>query len=369
MFVFLGLLKYLTWRLFYLWTSDEQPDWYTIMEEILELKSDDHTASNNEKRSSSRQSTNSTNSSNGSTLLTESQKASFKSKYDSLVREKMWEIEEGVYVEEKMYEYGLTVPYEQFHPIKQFDLDFSKRMILDIVSSYRWGNIYRTAVAGGERDFIMLIWRAIDMCFQNLRVDALRSDQQSLAGSARYNENRVGDDGRIKPKVQGYKPDLILKKEQLEYGASENGGADEAGIGAKEVTEKYIKLPKTLKDMALRLAADLNNEEKKIRKLQIVGIINTHLRMNSMILDMPAGYVCRITPLVEQKIGATLGEQMYKTYIPFLKQVIMLKMMVKNTIDVVTAAVDDDEDSDTEQNRIGYLPFVKRKKTITIHHG
>ena len=75
--------------------------------------------------------------------------------------------------------------------------------------------------------------------------------------------------------VQGYKPGMILKKERLEYGASENGGANEAGVGSKEVTEKFIKLPKTLKDMALRLAADLDNEEKKIRKLQVVGIINT----------------------------------------------------------------------------------------------
>ena len=85
----------------------------------------------------------------------------------------------------------------------------------------------------------------------------------------------MGDDGHIKPKVAACKPDLILKKERLEYGASENGGPDEVGIGSKELTEKYIKLPKTLKDMALRLAADLDNEEKKIRKLQIIGIINT----------------------------------------------------------------------------------------------
>ena len=50
------------------------------------------------------------------------------------------------------------------------------------------------------------------------------------------------------------------------------------------------------------------------------------LRMNSMVLDMPAGYVCRITPLVEQKVGATLGEIFYKTYLPFLEQVIRLKV-------------------------------------------
>ncbi|KAI7847028.1 hypothetical protein BDC45DRAFT_36832 [Circinella umbellata] len=149
-----------------------------------------------------------------------------------------------------------------FHPVKQFDLDFSKRMIWDIVSSYRWGHVYRTAVSGGERDLIMLIWRAIDMYFQNLQVDALRSDQQTLAGSARCNENRLYDDGHIKPKVSACKPDLILKKEQMEYGASENRGADEAGIGSKELIEKFIKLPKTLKDMALRLLADLDNEKE-----------------------------------------------------------------------------------------------------------
>ena len=51
--------------------------------------------------------------------------------------------------------------------------------------------------------------------------------------------------------------------------------ADEAGVGSKEITKTYIKLPKTLKDMALRLATDLDNEDKRIRKLQVVGIINT----------------------------------------------------------------------------------------------
>ncbi|KAI7857608.1 hypothetical protein BDC45DRAFT_532449 [Circinella umbellata] len=422
--------------------SNEQPDWCHIVEKILKLKFNDRTTSKNEKacsndrttisidknRSSSRPSS---GTSNGSTFLTEFQKASFEAKYENMAQEKMWEVEEGVFVEKKMYEYGITLPYEHgvhsfilnvadpcwekvftesqlkkikmhnlkplpplqqelkdffksfknltdvdqiwevaekahFHPVKQFDLDFSKRMILDIVSSYRWGHVYRTAVSGGERDLIMLIWRAIDMCFQNLQVDALRSDQQTLAGSAGCNENRLCDDGHIKPKVSACKPDLILKKEQMEYGASENGGADEAGIGSKELIEKYIKLPKKLKDMALRLAADLDNEEKKIRKLQIIGILNTHLRMSSVVLDMPAGYVCRITPLVEQKVGATLEESFYKNYLRFLEQIIRLKSIVKDSIDVVTGANDDDDDDSDTEDLTGYLPLINSKTKIII---
>ncbi|KAI9495886.1 hypothetical protein BDB00DRAFT_197414 [Zychaea mexicana] len=139
----------------------------------------------------------------------------------------------------------------RFHPIAKFDLDWSRRSILDILSSYRWGSVQRAAVSGGECDLIILIWRTVDMCFQNLKVDSLRSDQQSAAGSARCNEGRVGADGSIKGKAQACKPDMILKKDQLEYGASEHGYADEAGVGAKEIEEKFLKLPKTLKDMAL----------------------------------------------------------------------------------------------------------------------
>ena len=90
----------------------------------------------------------------------------------------------------------------------------------------------------------------------------------------------MGSDGGIRRKVQAYKPDLILKKEHLEYGASENGYGDEVGVGSKEICEKYLKLPKTLKDMALLLTTDMSNEEKKIRNIQVIGIINTCKRLS-----------------------------------------------------------------------------------------
>ncbi|KAG2227172.1 hypothetical protein INT45_003902 [Circinella minor] len=180
-----------------------------------------------------------------------------------------------------------------FHPVKQFDLDFSKRMILDIASSYKWGHVYRIAVSGGERDLIMLIWRAIDMCFQNLQVDALSTNI--------FLKNYL--EAINKPSLAP--PDATKIEEQLEYGASENGGADEAGIGSKELIEKYIKLPKTLKDMALRLAADLDNEEKK-------------------------------------------------------------SSIVKDSIDVVTGANDDDDDDSDTEDLTGYLPLINSKNKIII---
>ncbi|KAG2228361.1 hypothetical protein INT45_011153 [Circinella minor] len=143
-----------------------------------------------------------------------------------------------------------------FDPIAEFDLDWSKRSILDILSSYRWGHVFRASVSGDERDFIMLVWRSMDISVLWIKRVLIfnRNDQQSAAGSTRCNENGVADD-------------------DSNIGAGENGYADEAGVGTKEIAEKMLKLPKTLKDMALRLASAVDNEEKKIRKIQVVGVI------------------------------------------------------------------------------------------------
>ncbi|KAI7847299.1 hypothetical protein BDC45DRAFT_358386 [Circinella umbellata] len=90
--------------------------------------------------------------------------------------------------------------------------------------------------------------------------------------------------------IVGVKPDLIISKNMLEYGAAEHGYEDEAGVGTKELTERYLKLPKTLKDMMLKIGQYLDNDRKAL---------HTHLRMVGLIMDAPCGYVCRIRELKE----------------------------------------------------------------------
>ena len=103
-----------------------------------------------------------------------------------------------------------------------------------------------------------------------------RSDQQAYASSARHNEHRsTSIDGSVMRKIVGAKPDLIISKNMLEYGASEHGYEDEAGVGMKELTERYLKLPKTLKDMMLKIGQYIDNDRKALRSLRIIGFSHT----------------------------------------------------------------------------------------------
>ncbi|KAG2219259.1 hypothetical protein INT45_009867 [Circinella minor] len=75
-----------------------------------------------------------------------------------------------------------------FDPVDEFDADWAKQCILDILNTYRWGIMEKIVRHGKERDLTMRLWRAIDISFDNLCLKILRSDQQSSASSSRQNE-------------------------------------------------------------------------------------------------------------------------------------------------------------------------------------
>ncbi|KAI7847038.1 hypothetical protein BDC45DRAFT_576282 [Circinella umbellata] len=81
---------------------------------------------------------------------------------------------------------------------------------------------------------------------------------------------------------------------------------------------------------------------------------------------MPAGYVSRITLLVEQKVGATLEEFCYKkhSYHFWNKLSAEGKSIVKDSIDVVTGANDDDDDDSDTEGLTGYLLLINSKTKI-----
>ncbi|KAG2227171.1 hypothetical protein INT45_003901 [Circinella minor] len=240
----------------------------------------------------------------------------------------------------------------RFDPVREFDADCAKRTVLNVIAGYRWDTINRIGRNGKERD-VMRLWRAIDDSFDDLKADVFRSDQLSSSSSSRHNEERNAIDGSIKQKVLGAKPDLIISKNMIEFAAAEQGYSDEAGCGVKELSERYLKLPKNLKDMLLKIGCHLDNDRKSIRAVRTVGFSHTHLRMTGLIMDAPCGYVCRVRELKEITIPCEF-ERFAKTYIRFLKHVFILKYVVKNTMDIVkngppsTVEEEDDEEEDTE---------------------
>ncbi|KAG2219818.1 hypothetical protein INT45_001150 [Circinella minor] len=347
------------------WNTD-QPAWESILEDVLKktiakqqslLPASSPPAPTTKKASSS----------NGSkaTLLGYEQRLAVYNKQQQMLDKKKWKLKDGTTVEDRLYNYGQNIQHEYaFHSmimnlsdkrLKQVfsekelkdvenhnllplpllsdsvttffekfkgkeaidDIweiaDWAKRSILDVVSAYRWDTVAATASRGAERDLIMLLWRSIDTSFQNIHVQTWRSDEQTCSGSARVNEDRLGSDGSIKAKISAVKPDLILTKDNLEYGSAEHGFDDESGVGEKELHETYTKLPKTMKNMMMKLMAEVDYDEKAIRSLRVVGLVHSHLRMTAYLMDVPDGYVCRIRKLGEQRIPDTLTD-FYDTY-------------------------------------------------------
>ena len=92
-----------------------------------------------------------------------------------------------------------------------------------------------------------------------------------IATAERLNTNRAISGQGLDSWLAAWKPDLLLIKGEIEYGCSEHDGYDEARAGKKEIFEKWLKLPKLLKDMFCRASRKVDNNEKYIRELKIAG--------------------------------------------------------------------------------------------------
>ncbi|KAG2220806.1 hypothetical protein INT45_012475 [Circinella minor] len=111
-----------------------------------------------------------------------------------------------------------------------------------------------------EKDIITRIWRLIDNSMTPLLLL-----QEQLNTSRSISGNGLND------WITVWKPDLLLIEQEIEYGVAEHGGYDEACAGKKELFEKWLKLPKLIKDMFCRAAHKVNHEKEYLWELKVAG--------------------------------------------------------------------------------------------------
>ncbi|KAL1931344.1 hypothetical protein VTP01DRAFT_9486 [Rhizomucor pusillus] len=132
---------------------------------------------------------------------------------------------------------AVTVSFGIFRPSDHFDQYWLQSTMLQLISAYRYKIFDKLAAHGSELDFVVRIWSLLDRCFDNLGIET-RRDQCCIATSARLNEQRaVTGISPISSKIATVRPDLILVRNDVEYGLSECGKVDDAGIGKKEIIE------------------------------------------------------------------------------------------------------------------------------------
>ncbi|KAG2213799.1 hypothetical protein INT45_009418 [Circinella minor] len=211
-----------------------------------------------------------------------------------------------------------------FDPYDQFDEYWLISTLKEICSLYRWNIPSRIANGSSELDFVVRIWSQLDKCFDNL-------DNSCLANLVRLNnERRVDGKTPISDQVKSSRPDLLLTKDNVEFGVGECGKIDLGGIGKKEILETQLHLPKLMKDVFtieqyLRQEMMLNLHES----FKLLGLATpVSFRMTLSVMDCPDGVVCRLRESEEFEIP-----QHASLFCTGIIPIIELTLMAKSGID------------------------------------
>ena len=135
-----------------------------------------------------------------------------------------------------------------------------------------------------------------------------------MATSVRLNSDRsITGTSEVKAKQRSVRLDLVLLKNNLEFGCSELGTNVTSILKKKEIVEVQLHSPKLMKGMFCAVAAKAENSLDVIRALKIVCLNETGKRKNTLknlfflnvnrtqgltmspaVMHCPAGHVCRI---------------------------------------------------------------------------
>ncbi|OBZ81111.1 hypothetical protein A0J61_10840 [Choanephora cucurbitarum] len=216
---------------------------------------------------------------------------------------------------------------EDFDPYEEQDEEWLQRSLLEFHSMYRQNIIRRIADRGSEKDLIVRLWRFFDNCFDSIDVETRR--EVACVATKTNNTSSTPSQYQVQ---RATKPDLILTKNSVELGSGENGRYTGSACNDKEVNEKKLKNPKTMKNM---LNVMIQNLKKKqlANELEVVGFCHFHLKAELSVMDVPGGYVCRLRRFEELKVPE--DEASFCSVFPLLSLALIAKNIVKKTLDVL----------------------------------
>ncbi|CAG8502910.1 14391_t:CDS:2 [Cetraspora pellucida] len=235
---------------------------------------------------------------------------------------------------------------ENFDKIKHFNFDWVKNSIYNLILEYESDTLQQKHLEAWHN---IHIWSFIDKCFNELEgVDIARGESCSLASSKRKNNRRIVQ-GIVKTtrKSIGRRGDLIIRKGSYEYGASEVGKDYDGDNGSKLLKERGLKSPKMLKDMIVNLGNFVEWKAEKLRQFELVSFIHAGLFMILLRMDVPAGYICRITRSDTLQMPTNVNQ--FEKALKCLVLTWKAKMIVRKTIEVVEEMCDGDTLEDLQE--------------------
>ncbi|RUP47013.1 hypothetical protein BC936DRAFT_146227 [Jimgerdemannia flammicorona] len=163
-----------------------------------------------------------------------------------------------------------------------------------------------------------------------------RKESSSLATTMRKNRKRVRTGKEDRSKI-GRRLDAIIKTDAdayYEYGAVEVAKSFRGVKSTKWLTDS-LKLAKTLHDMLFRLEELVDHQDSLVKKLRVVGLVNSGLKCQILQMSHPNGYVCLLerNELLEVP---TVVENLRDLFM-LLKGIWQMKKMIRDCAAVVNS--------------------------------
>ncbi|KAI8140152.1 hypothetical protein BJV82DRAFT_520734, partial [Fennellomyces sp. T-0311] len=175
----------------------------------------------------------------------------------------------------------------KFDPVEEPDLRWIHVSIINALDLLHYE--YTNKEHSGA-DLLKRVWSFIDGCFDATEILARSSEKTSESNSESVNKSRT--DGSARKKI-GTKVDLLFSTKLFELGALEAGKESDRS-STKSVAELHLKCPKTLKSIIIELT---RISPCKIREIKTFGFVIAGMYLQSVVVDSPAGYVCRFNSL------------------------------------------------------------------------
>ncbi|KAI9305333.1 hypothetical protein BJ944DRAFT_161941 [Cunninghamella echinulata] len=211
---------------------------------------------------------------------------------------------------------------------KEHDEKWILHSIINILDLYTY-NILSTDMS--EADILNKVWGFIYKGFYHGIIDPKLGEVSSSSSSLNQNQYRSLETiNPRKRKITGRKVDILFKYGSMELGCTEVG-RDSAPTDDKYIDDGMKKAPIALKDM---LSVMVDNDEVMKKKLSSIGVIIMGLKIQILIMDAPAGKICRLTKSDFFNFPRSV-EVFYKDFKPLLQIVHILKSIMINNINTI----------------------------------
>lgn len=239
----------------------------------------------------------------------------------------------------------VTTPYLQdgvtYDVQQHYDLEWIQLAVRALVNLYE--NTDSPLVRNQYEDWftVALFGACIDTCMRNaqLGTDVNRTDAPSLSSANRKNRAQPNSARKlIGRKIDGI---VYVVNRLLEVGAIEAARSFFGESDRKCLIENF-KMPKTLHDMLTEHIRAVDYDDKKIKKLQVFGILHLGLRVQFTRLWCAGGSVTifRKDPQLYY-LDKKFSVEGIKTFLKFLASIYQRKVIIRDNLNVLNNSDND----------------------------